>query len=121
MTQPREYLDHLGDIRDAVGKARQFVAGMSYEQFAADEKTAFAVVRCLEIVGEAARKIPVAVRTRYPHVPWREMAGMRDVLIHDYFGVNLRVVWNTVQNDLPPLKPQIPRALRPCSRLATPR
>jgi uncharacterized protein with HEPN domain len=107
MTVPREFLDYLGDIRDAVVKARQFVAGMTYEQFAADEKTAFAVVRCLEIIGEAARKIPEAVRTRYPQVAWREMTGMRDVLIHDYFGVNLRVVWNTVQNDLPPLKPQI--------------
>jgi uncharacterized protein with HEPN domain len=107
MTESREFLDYLGDIRDAVAKAQLFVAGMTYEQFAADEKTAFAVVRCLEIVGEAARKIPVAVRTRYPHVPWREMTGMRDILIHDYFGVNLRVVWNTVQNDLPPLKPQI--------------
>ena len=107
MTQPREFLDYLGDIQEAVAKAQKFVAGMTYEQFAVDEKTTFAVVRCLEIVGEATRKIPAPIRTRYPRVPWREMAGMRDILIHDYFGVNLRVVWNTVQNDLPPLKPQI--------------
>jgi uncharacterized protein with HEPN domain len=90
-----------------VAKAQKFLAGMTYEQFAADEKTAFAVVRCLEILGEAARKIPEFIRTRYPQAPWREMTGMRDVLIHDYFGVNLRVVWNTVQKDLPPLKLQI--------------
>ena len=107
MSHPREFLDYLGDIKDAVAKAQKFLAGMTYEQFAADEKTAFAVVRCLEILGEAARKIPESIRTRYPQVPWREMTGMRDILIHDYFGVNLRVVWNTVQNDLPPLNPQI--------------
>jgi len=107
MTPPREHLDYIADIRNAVAKAQQFVATMTYEQFGADEKTIFAVVRCLEIVGEAARKIPETTRKRYPQVPWREMTGMRDVLIHDYFGVNLRVVWNTLQNDLPPLKPQM--------------
>lgn len=107
MTDSREFLDYLGDIRDAIVRAQKFVGGMTFEQFAADEKTTFAVVRCLEIVGEAARKVPASVRARYPRVPWREMAGMRDILIHDYFGVNWRVVWKTVQDDLPPLKPEI--------------
>jgi uncharacterized protein with HEPN domain len=115
MTGPREFLDSLGDIRDAVAKAQKFTSGMTYEQFAADEKTVFAVIRCLEIVGEAARKIPAPIRARYPRVPWREMAGMRDILIHDYFSVNLRVVWNTVQNDLPPLKPQIEQIIAEAS------
>jgi len=107
MNDARQFVDYLCDICDAVAKAKQFVAGMTYEQFAADEKTAFAVVRALEIVGEAARKIPESTQAQYPHVPWREMMGMRNILIHDYFGVNLHVVWNTVQNDLPPMKPQI--------------
>lgn len=105
MTVPREFLDYLGDIREAIAKAQKFVAGMTAEQFAADEKTAFAVVRCLEIVGEAARKIPEPVRAQHPQIPRREMMGMRNVLIHDYMGVNYSVVWNTVQNDLPPLLP----------------
>lgn len=91
MTATREFADYLSDIREAAAKARQFVAGMTFEQFAAEEKTAFAVVRCLEIIGEAARKIPEPVRARYPQFPWREMAGMRDVLIHDYMDVNYRV------------------------------
>ena len=107
MTAPRAIADYLGDIRDAVAKAQQFVADMTFEQFAEDEKTAFAVVRCLEIIGEAARKIPEPVRGQYPQVPWQEMMGMRNFLIHDYMGVNYRVVWNTIQNDLPPLKQQI--------------
>jgi uncharacterized protein with HEPN domain len=107
MTSPREFVDYLADIRDAVAKAQEFVAGMSLERFEADEKTAYAVVRALEIIGEAAGKIPESVQARYPQIPWREMIGMRHVLIHDYMGVNYRVVWNTVQNDLPPLKPQI--------------
>jgi len=111
MTIAREYLDCLGDIREAIDKARRFMTGLTYEQFAADEKTAFAVVRCLEIIGEAARKIPTAVRQQQPQIPWREMTGMRDVLIHDYMGVNYRVVWNTIQHDLPPLIPLIDQML----------
>lgn len=69
------------------------------------------MVRCLEIVGEAAKKIPESVRAQNPQVPWSEMTGMRDVLIHDYFGVNLRVVWNTVQNDLAPVTSMIDQIL----------
>lgn len=78
--------------------------GLDFESFAKDDKTIFAVIRALEIIGEASRKIPKAVRSRYPDVPWKDMAGMRDKLIHDYFGVDLRVVWKTVQKDLPPLR-----------------
>jgi uncharacterized protein with HEPN domain len=61
------------------------------------------VVRCLEIIGEAAGRIPAPLQAQYPQLPWREMTGMRHVLIHDYMGVNYRVVWKTVQEDLPPL------------------
>jgi uncharacterized protein with HEPN domain len=111
MTAPRDYVTYLGDIRDAAQKAQQFVAGMTFDQFETDEKTAFAVVRCLEIIGEAARKIPKAMQANYPEIPWREMMGMRDVLIHDYMGVNYGVVWKTVQQDLPPLLPQITRII----------
>ena len=61
-------------------------------------------MRCLEVIGEAAKKIPAGFRSRHPQVPWVEAAGIRDVLIHDYIGVNLQVVWKTIQEDLPPLR-----------------
>ena len=103
MTPDREYVDFLSDILDAAKKALSFVAGMSYEEFASDEKTEFAVVRALEIIGEAAKRIPPEFRASHPDVQWRAMAGIRDKLIHDYTSVNLVVVWQTVKEDLPDL------------------
>jgi uncharacterized protein with HEPN domain len=103
MTPRREHLDFLEDIHDAVRKAQRFVAGMDFDSFAADEKTAYAVVRALEIIGEAAKRIPQNVRDQAPDIPWRAMAGIRDKLIHDYTSVNLEVVWQTVVIDLPGL------------------
>jgi uncharacterized protein with HEPN domain len=73
---------------------------MSFEDFAADRKTTNAVIRSLEIIGEAAKKIPSEIRRQYPLIPWNEIAGMRDKLIHEYFGVDLEIVWETIQNDL---------------------
>jgi len=104
MKAKREYLDYFKDIQDALEKINNFIVGLDFESFAKDHKTTFAVIRALEIVGEAARKISKSVRSRYPDVPWQDMAGMRDKLIHGYFGVDLRVVWKTLQVDLPPLK-----------------
>jgi uncharacterized protein with HEPN domain len=78
-----------------------------FKQFKEDEKTVFAVVRALEIIGEAAKKIPLDIRTRFENIPWREMTGIRDKLIHDYFGVDVEVVWKTVTEDLLKLKPLI--------------
>ena len=100
----REFIDYLNDIFSAIEKVERFTQGMDMEEFIEDEKTVFAVVRALEIIGEAAKKIPVQVRGRYPDVPWQEMAGIRDKLIYEYFGVKLEVVWNTVEKDLPELK-----------------
>lgn len=111
MKQPRDYRDHLDDIFEAAQKAIEFVEGMDYEGFLRDDKTAYAVVRALEIVGEAAKGIPSEICDRFPEVPWRSMAGIRDKLIHDYVSVNLEVVWKTVTDDLPPLLLQIRRVL----------
>jgi uncharacterized protein with HEPN domain len=111
MTTKRAFIDYLRDILDAADKAEQFAREMDLAQFVADEKTHFAVIRALEIIGEATKNVPLHVRKRYPEVPWREMAGIRDKLIHDYFGVDLRVVWKAVQEDLPPLRAQMARVV----------
>jgi len=100
----RQYLDYLHDILDAAREAQQFVAGLTFAEFVADRKTILAVVQALQIIGEAAKRVPRFIRLRHPDLPWREMVGMRDILIHEYFAVNLQVVWKTVQEDLPLLQ-----------------
>lgn len=107
MGRERVYLDYVRDMSESAKKALEFVRGMEYEAFERDEKTQFAVVRALEIIGEASKKIPEDLRKDYPEIPWREIAGMRDKLTHDYIGVNLLVVWRTLQDDLPPLIEQL--------------
>jgi uncharacterized protein with HEPN domain len=119
MKAKREYLDYFEDIQDALDKIETFTADLDFESFAKDAKTTFAVIRALEIIGEAARKIPKAIRSRYSDVPWQDMTGMRDKLIHDYFGVDLRVVWKTLQTDLPPLKAIFNKIIREESEKAS--
>jgi uncharacterized protein with HEPN domain len=111
MSNERTYKDYMLDIADAMEKVGQFIQGMDYAAFVADDKTTFAVIRGLEIIGEATKMIPDSLRQTYPIVPWKAMAGMRDKLIHHYFGVDLQVVWETAVNDLPPLLPQIKQIL----------
>lgn len=103
MSAERLVEDALRDILDAARTAIEFVRDVSDGDLSADKKTEFAVIRALEIVGEAARRIPDSFRADHPDIPWSEMAGMRDKLIHDYFGVDLEVVLKTVHQDLPPV------------------
>lgn len=107
----REYRDYLRDIWEAVNDAESFVEGMSFEEFVKDKKTLNAVVRSLEIIGEAAKNIPVEVRERYGTLPWKKMTGMRDKVIHAYFGVDTKTLWNTVKHDLPPLRQLVQKIL----------
>lgn len=113
MREERTYLDYLEDIEDAIKKVAIFIAGMTEEQFVQDDKTVFAVIRAFEILGEAAKQVPPSIRSQCADVPWKEMAQMRDILIHHYFGVNRRVVWKTATEQLPPLLSQIQRILTP--------
>lgn len=92
-------------------RAEEFVGTMNYEEFANDNKTNFAVVRCIEIMGEATKHIPELLRQSYPEVPWRDMAGMRDKITHFYFGINLERVWAVVKEDIPQIKPYIKKIL----------
>ena len=107
----QDFLVYLDDILDAMGKAEMFVAGMRYEQFEDDLRTIYAVTRALEIVGEATRRLPASFREQYPHVPWQDMAGMRDKIIHGYDNVNLRIVWDVVKRDIPEVRPLIKQIL----------
>src|SRR5687768_7123071 len=107
----RDYLVYIEDIVDAMDKAELLLEPVSYEQFEADFRINFAVVRALEIIGEAAKHLPQPFRDQYPAIPWKKMAGMRDRIIHGYDKVNLRIVWDTVKQDIPTLKPLLQQIL----------
>lgn len=105
-------MDYLQDILTYAEKAEGFLRGLDFEAFRNDEKTALAVVRALEIIGEASRRLPAPLRSRHPEVSWRGAIRMRDKVAHGYFGVDLEVVWRTVREDLPPLRAAVARILR---------
>ncbi len=95
---------YLGHIRDAIEKIDNYTAGASYNQFASNSMMVDAVVRQLEIIGEATNNLSPSFCREHPEIPFRDIIDMRNVLIHDYAGVNSQIVWDTCQNDLPELK-----------------
>jgi uncharacterized protein with HEPN domain len=107
----RSAIDYPNDIRDASEKAARFVTGFTFEQFCDNDEKVYAVIRALEVIGEATKNVSAALRKRYPEVPWNDIAGMRDKLIHGYFGVNLKRLWDTVLIDLPPLQAVVTKML----------
>jgi uncharacterized protein with HEPN domain len=109
----RDHKLYLTDILSAIDSIESFVAGLEPETFKHDDKTASAVVRKFEIIGEAAKNVPDPVKQKFPEIPWKELAGMRDKLIHSYFGVDYDLVWSAIKNRLPHLKVLVNKALFP--------
>lgn len=103
MKQDSVYLRH---ILDAINKIESYIS-VGHEVFFSDSHWQDAVIRQLEIMGEATKRLSQEVRSRYPDIPWKRMAGLRDVLVHDYFGVDLDMVWQIAQTYLPKLKPEV--------------
>lgn len=108
----REHRDYLLDILNSIEDVEAFIKDMTYEDFFLDKKTSNAVVRSIEIIGEAARQIPRSVKDKDPSVPWEKMVGMRNKISHEYFGVDYKIVWKTAKQSLPKLKTKIARLIR---------
>jgi Uncharacterized conserved protein, COG2361 len=96
---------------ESLEKIERYTVGLTFERFAWDDRTVDAVVRNLEIIGEAARQIPSEVRERYPEVPWRRVIGLRNVVVHEYFAVDVEIVWTVVRQSLPELKEALRRMM----------
>jgi uncharacterized protein with HEPN domain len=109
---PRDYKVYLEDMLQAVEKILRYCSGLSFETFSADDKTLDAVVRNLEILGEAAKQVPDSIRKDYPAVDWMKISGLRDILIHQYFGIDVVIIWDIVQHKIPVLQRQIVQMLK---------
>jgi uncharacterized protein with HEPN domain len=103
----RDPKDYIQDILDSINDIEVFVIELDFEQFKNDKKTINAVVRSIEVIGEAAKKIPKTLKNKYPDIPWRKIIGMRDKLIHEYFGIDIEILWKTAKEDIPGLKKEI--------------
>jgi uncharacterized protein with HEPN domain len=108
----RDFTIYLKDILTAIESIEGFISGMDLDAFESDDKTTSAVLRKLEIIGEAVKQIPDEIRQKHSHVPWKEMAGMRDKLIHFYFGVDNHLVWKAITKRLPHVKQEIEKVLQ---------
>lgn len=107
----RDYTDFLYDIINSIEEISEFIHGMDFEEFNSDRKTINAVIRSLEVIGEASSKIPPEIREQHTEIPWKYMIGMRNKLIHDYFGVDLDIVWTVSTEEIPPLQALIENIL----------
>ena len=97
----RTDVEFLADTKEAVLRVNEYTEKLTYEQFLKDKKTQDAVVRNIEIIGEAAKNISEELKKKYPQIPWKDLAGARDKVIHHYFGVNFDILWNMIKLELP--------------------
>jgi len=108
---PRDILHYLRDMADAIAKIERYTSGVDYGAFCENGMLVDAVVRNLEIIGEAAKNVPADVRDRHPGIEWKKVGAFRDILAHSYFGVDLEIVWDIVKRKLPPLGEEVARIL----------
>jgi len=104
---PRDWKFRIDDIIEALDRIFQYTHDMDYNSWIEDQKTIDAVVRNLEIVGEAAANVPIEIQDQFTDIPWYQMKGMRNILIHEYFGIDNEILWKTIQDDLPSLKTKL--------------
>lgn len=110
---------YIKDVLENIKHAETFTEDVTYEEFIKDKKTSYAVVRCIEIMGEAVKNIPDDVREKYPDIPWKKMAGIRDKISHFYFGIDMKKVWLAVKRDIPQIKPSIKKILKDIKKQET--
>ena len=108
---PRSWKDRIRDILDAIAEIQKFTHGMEYESFKKDDKSIRAVEMNFIIIGEAANQIPEEVEEKYTQIPWSLMRAMRNRIVHVYFKIDEKLMWDTIQNDLPPLIPELKKLL----------
>jgi uncharacterized protein with HEPN domain len=101
----------LEDLVESIEKIDKYIDGMDYDSFAGDEKTVDAVVRNLEIVGEASKNIPDSIKAEHSEIPWHRMSGLRNVLAHEYFGIDLNIIWKIIKENLPEVMPHLNKIL----------
>jgi uncharacterized protein with HEPN domain len=103
----RQLSEFLQDILETIADIETFTDNVEFEAFQVNREKVLAVVKSIEILGEAVKKVPDDIRSQYPDIPWKSIAGMRDVLVHEYWGIDVNIIWATVQEGLPPLKAAI--------------
>ncbi len=108
----RDYKDYLQDMFDSINDIGFFTENMTFESFAKDRKTINATIRSIEVIGEATKKLPKSIKDKNSSIPWKKMAGMRDKMVHEYFGVDIEIMWKTIKEDIPKLKPLILELLK---------
>lgn len=104
---PREYRDYLEDISNSIRKIEVFTRNMTFEEFKKDEKTRDAVLRNLEVIGEAVKNLPDEIKDNNPNIDWKGISGLRDILSHAYFGVDDDIIWDIIQNKIPQLEEKV--------------
>jgi uncharacterized protein with HEPN domain len=103
----RDVTLYLDDIIENINDAELFIKGMTYQEFMEDKRTVNAAIRSIEVIGEATKHVPQDIRNKRRDIPWKDMAGMRDKCIHGYLGIDYEVVWTSIKDELPEIRPKI--------------